>query len=483
MGKPNVVLIVTDQMRSDCLGIAGNPVIETPHLDTMAGKGVMFTNACSAVPSCIPARAALLTGLSQRTHGRVGYQDRVKWNYDHYLSAELANAGYHTQCVGKMHVHPSRSLCGFHNVTLHDGYLHSYRGSGVAAGENQFICDDYMTWLREHRGIHADTIDTGLDCNSWVSRPWIYEEHLHPTNWVVDQSIEFLRRKDPSKPFFLMMSFVRPHSPLDPPQYYFDMYKNKNLPEPFMGDWADTEDREHEGIIYNTLRGKVDTKQVKKARAAYYGCITHIDHQIGRFLQSVFDHDALHNTVFIFTSDHGDLLGDHNLFRKALPYRGSISIPFFVYDPGNMLGMKTGTQLNQLAELRDIMPTILDITGTKIPAGVEGKSIAPLLRGVGPPWREYIHGEHTMQDHSNQFITTGKDKYIWFCRSGKEQYFDLENDPEELKDLINDTGKKQRIDYLRQLLIKELTGREEAYTDGVILKPGNNQRNCLSHIL
>jgi arylsulfatase A-like enzyme len=483
MNKPNIVLITADQMRSDCMGIAGHPVIETPHMDTMAGKGVMFTNAYSATPTCIPARAALLTGLTQKTHGRVGYQDRVPWNYDHYLADELSKAGYHTQCVGKMHVHPSRSLCGFHNVVLHDGYLHSYRGASASTGESQFICDDYMIWLRERRGIHADIIDTGLECNSWVARPWIYEEHLHPTNWVVDQSINFLQRKDPSKPFFLMMSFVRPHSPLDPPGYYFDMYQDKDLPEPLMGDWADTEDRNQDGIVYNTLRGIADKKQLKKARAAYCGCITHIDHQIGRFLQSMFDNNVLKNTVILFTADHGDLLGDHNLFRKSLPYRGSSSIPFFIYDPGNLLGIKNGARLNQIVELRDIMPTLLDIAGAEIPAKIEGRSVLPLLRGVDTPWREYIHGEHTMRDHSTQFIVTEKDKYIWYCTTGREQYFDLENDPDELRDLINDSNKKDRIDCLRKLLIYELDGREEGYSNGNNLIPGIGQVNCLSHIL
>jgi arylsulfatase A-like enzyme len=334
------------------------------------------------------------------------------------------------------------------------------------------MCDDYMTWLRERQGIHADTIDTGLECNSMVARPWIYEEYLHPTNWVVDQSINFLQRKDPSKPFFLMMSFVRPHSPLDPPKYYFDMYQDKDIPEPLMGDWADTE-----------ARDIVDKKMLKKARAAYCGCITHIDHQIGRFMQSMSDNDVLRNTIIVFTADHGDMLGDHNLYRKALPYKGSVSIPFLVYDQGNLLEIKSGVRLNQLVELRDIMPSLLDIASAEIPCKVEGKSVVPLLRGENTPWREYIHGEHTWMEKSSQFIVTEKDKYIWFCTTGREQYFDLENDPGELHDLIKDSGKGQRIAYLRKLLVKELDGREEGYSNGTILIPGDKQKKCLSHIL
>ena len=454
--KPNIVLIVTDQMRSDCLGAAGNPVIETPYLDTLAVQGAMFNNAYTAVPSCIAARAALMTGLSQKSHGRLGYQDRVTWDYRHYLAGELALAGYHTHCVGKMHVHPSRSLCGFHDIQLHDGYLHNYRSMGVAAGENQFICDDYINWLREHKGANADIIDTGPECNSRVARPWIYEEHLHPTNWVVTRSIDFLRRKDPSKPFFLTMSFVRPHSPIDPPKYYFDMYQNEDVPMPLMGDWADRDDFERDGMLYNCMRGIARDKDIKKARAAYYGCITHIDHQIGRFLQALFDHDAQENTVIIFTSDHGDLLGDHNLYRKSLPYRGSASIPLIISDRGDITGMKKNASIIQVVELRDIMPTILDIADAAVPDAVEGKSMLPLLKGEQCAWREYIHGEHALGNMSNHYIACEKDKYIWFPVTGLEQYFNLEKDPDELKNLIGDENCQSRIEYLKNALTQEL---------------------------
>ena len=463
MKKPNILLIVTDQMRSDCLGIAGNPVIETPYLDTMAGQGAIFTNAYSAVPSCIPARAALMTGLSQKTHKRFGYQDGVPWNYENYMAGEFAGSGYHTQCIGKMHVHPSRSLCGFHNIELHDGYLHYYRNSKTISEESQFVCDDYINWLRERQGIYADTIDTGPECNSWVARPWVYQEHLHPTNWVTDRSIDFLRRKDPSRPFFLMMSFVRPHSPLDPPEYYFNMYQDKDVPAPLMGDWAEKEDNSREGLKFNASQGIIDKKALKKARAAYYGCITHIDHQIGRFLQSLSDHGVLNNTIILFTSDHGDLLGDHNLFRKSLPYRGSASIPLLIYDPGGLLGFRSGTRIDEVVELRDIMPSLLSFAGINIPGTVEGKSVLPLLKGEKSSWREYIHGEHTRDNYSNHYIVTGKDKYIWFSRTKREQYFDLDSDPDELHNLINETGRKQRIQYLRNILAQELADREESY--------------------
>lgn len=479
--KPNIVLMMVDQMRGDCLGVNENEFIETPNLDMMATEGYNFENAYTAVPSCIASRAAILTGMSQKSHGRVGYEDGVSWNYENTIASEFSKAGYHTQCIGKMHVYPERNLCGFHNIMLHDGYLHFARNKEGKASTQIEQCDDYLKWFREKKGHNVDLIDIGLDCNSWVSRPWGYEENLHPTNWVVNESIDFLRRRDPSKPFFLKMSFVRPHSPLDPPKFYFDMYKDEDLPAPLMGDWANKEDEENRGKDINCVKGIINKKALKRAKAAYYGSITHIDHQIGRFLIALSEYGELNNTIFLFVSDHGDMMGDHNWFRKGIPYEGSARVPFFIYDPGNLLKGKKGKVFDEVLELRDIMPTLLDFAHISIPNSVEGLSLKGLIEERDYTWREYIHGEHSFGDDSNHYIVTKKDKFLWFSQRGEEQYFDLEKDPKELTNLINSEEYKERIDYLRKILIKELEGREEGYTDGNRLLKGHPV-STLKHI-
>ncbi|HHD2587837.1 TPA: arylsulfatase [Clostridium perfringens] len=470
--KPNIVLIMVDQMRGDCLGVNGNEFIETSNLDMMATEGYNFENAYTAVPSCIASRAAILTGMSQKSHGRVGYEDGVSWNYENTIASEFSKAGYHTQCIGKMHVYPERNLCGFHNIMLHDGYLHFARNKEGKAATQIEQCDDYLKWFREKKGHNVDLIDIGLDCNSWVSRPWGYEENLHPTNWVVNESIDFLRRRDPGKPFFLKMSFVRPHSPLDPPKFYFDMYKDENLPEPLMGDWANKEDEENRGKDINCVKGIINKKALKRAKAAYYGSITHIDHQIGRFLIALSEYGEMNNTIFLFVSDHGDMMGDHNWFRKGIPYEGSSRVPFFIYDPGNLLKGKKGKVFDEVLELRDIMPTLLDFAHISIPDSVEGLSLKNLIEERNSTWRDYIHGEHSFGEDSNHYIVTKRDKFLWFSQRGEEQYFDLEKDPKELTNLINSEEYKERIDCLRKILIKELEGREEGYTDGNRLLKG-----------
>ena len=137
--RPNILLLMADQFRWDCLGIAGHPDVKTPNLDSLAARGLRFSNAVSACPTCIPARAAALTGMSQEKNGRVGYQDGIPWHYAHTLPSEMTAAGYQTRCVGKMHVHPPRANMGYEEVELHDGYLHSlfvhkdWQGKGVAS--------------------------------------------------------------------------------------------------------------------------------------------------------------------------------------------------------------------------------------------------------------------------------------------------------------------------------------------------------------
>lgn len=475
---------MVDQMRADCLSILDHAIVDTPNLDQLARDGALFNNAYAATPSCVPARASVLTGMSQESTGRVGYEDKIPWNYEHTMPGEFAKAGYHTQCVGKMHTYPTRNLCGFHNIVLHDGYMHYNRFKHTTKTVDSFDqTDDYLPWLREKAGSHLDLTDLGLDCNSsTVARPWELPEALHPTNWVTTQAIDFLRRRDPTKPFFLNMSFVRPHPPFDPPQVFYDMYRDLDLPEAPIGDWAITEDDRKAGFDPVTAKGMVPKRRLQQAQAAYYALITHIDYQIGRFLMAMQEYGVYDDTVILFVSDHGELLGDHHLFRKSMPYEGSAKVPLILSDPGNYLNLDKNIQLDQVAELRDIMPTLLDVANINIPSTVDGKSLLTLWKGEEKSWRDYIHGEHEYGEESFHYITDGKEKYIWFSQTGKEQFFDLEEDPKEVVNLADNETYQARMEVRRKQLIHELTGSEEGYTDGVRLIVGQPAKRVLDKL-
>jgi len=470
VSRPNVMIFMADQFRGDCLGIDGHPDVKTPFLDTLALRGARFTRAYSATPTCIAARAGLLTGMCPAHHGRVGYQDGVAWRYPHTLPGCFTEAGYQTKCVGKMHVHPLRSRQGFQDVELHDGFLHYYRKPAMPYYENQMIADDY---LHEMQGKgHKDITDTGIECNGSVARPWPYEEETHPTRWVADRTIDFLRRRDRDHPFFLMASFVRPHPPFDAPQCFFDMYRGKELRRPPVGEWASEAGSREQSSPY----GVADPALLKEAQIGYYACITQIDHQIGRIMEQLLLDGVLDNTYVLFISDHGELLGDHNLYRKSLGYEGSARVPFLLSGSG----IRPGTVNENVVELMDVMPTLLDACGIGIPDTVDGKSVLPLLQGG--EWREWVHGEHLYENGSAQYIVTSRDKYLWFSHTGREQYFDLANDPQEMHDLINESACQERIAHLRGALIAALEGREEAHSDGERLIPGRPCRASLRSV-
>ena len=465
--QPNILLIMTDQMRGDCLGIVGHPDVKTPYLDQLASKGALFPHAYTAVPSCIASRCALLTGLCPEHHGRVGYCDRITWDYPVTLPGELAKAGYYTKCVGKMHVHPLRNLMGFHHIELHDGYLGSYHRSDIPLYEHQAVADDYFRWFKNELGMNRDLTDTGINVNSWIARPWLYEEKYHPTNWVTDRSIDFLYARDRSKPFFLMVSFVRPHPPFDAPQCFVDLYRNKKLTPPPVGDWVNENHLKQCGRIVDSDTGPVDPELMRQAQIGYYACISHVDNQIGRILMALEEQNILQNTVILFCSDHGELLGDHHTYRKIQPYQGSIHIPMILYN-GGLRGCQ-----NDLVELRDVLPTFLELAGANVLESLDGKS---MLHSNN---REYLHGEHSGGNIGNQYIVTKTDKYCWFMESGREQYFNLATDPKEMHDGIHDPAYQNRIAVLRNLLIWELDGREEGYTDGSVLFANRTQQAVL----
>ena len=470
--RPNLILIMTDQHRGDCLGCDGNPVIETPYLDELAANGTRFTAAYTACPSCIPARASLMTGMDQWHTGVLGMgrsRSNMTTAYAHTLPGELAAAGYHTQGIGKMHFHPQRALYGFHNTIIDES--------------GRMPDSDYRRWFEAHKDGPYGYRDHSIDWNSWMGRPSHLPEHLHPTWWTAQQGIEWLSRRDPEKPFFLKVSFARPHSPYDPPQAYYDMYRDREMPPPYLGDWCGMHDLDLDDT--NAWRSHRSDREIQRARACYYGNVTFIDHQIGRLIYELRREapEVWRNTLIIFTSDHGDMLGDHHLWRKTYAYEGSARIPMTVRPPLTW-DCPRGQVRDEVVELRDVMPTFLEAAGVAIPETVDGMSMMPLVGGdiLDPPagpgspgpreassrvtganWRECLLGEHDWcysHEQANYYLTDGRYKYIWFPYLGTEQLFDRAVDPGEEHDLAPDPAGAEQLARWRQVMVDELAARD-----------------------
>ncbi len=455
--RPNVLLLVVDQMRRDALGLNRPDFALTPHLDQLAREGVNFTRAYSSCPTCIPARAALFTGLSQERHGFTGYNAAPEWRYAQTLPRTFTAAGYQTECVGKMHVEPARATMGFEHVTLHDGFLHDKRRKY----RDPLEYDDYLPDVRRDLGPAFDIADCGIGCNGYAVRCWPWGERYHPTAWVASKSVEFLRRRDPTRPFFLKVSFHRPHSPLDPPAQFLDAYEGRPMPLPMVGDW------DPRGGCYMNAENPIprDMHSIDRARRAYCALVSQIDTEINRLLIALGDLDLLDNTLIAFVADHGDMLYDHGLVRKSLPFEPSAGIPLFFRFPKAMREGRQGVTSDRLAEIRDLYPTLCAACGIPVPDGLDGQDLFS-----GGFRRDLLHGEHPSGDMSNQWLTDGHEKYCWIPQRNLELLFDLDADPQELHDLSAE--RPERTAAWRARMVETLAGRPEGYVRDGALVPG-----------
>jgi len=295
------------------------------------------------------------------------------------------------------------------------------------------------------------------------------------------RALEFLKKRDPTRPFFMCLSFEGPHPPWCPPQVYYDQFINRDMPEPFVGDWS----KRHatEGgypMDVNTWRGVIPKIQMQRARAAYFAYLAYLDGQIGRVVNRVMRWPT--DTFFVMTSDHGEMLGDHNLWRKSYAYESSARVPFVtswsntnwtVRNQDKMqrprMPWERNREISSVVGWEDLMPTFLELAGAPIPDAVEGRSIVPLLCGSSEGWREYYHGEHAPAyeaQNANQFLTDGIWKYIWNPSTGEEQLFHLAKDPNECHELAKLPAHADTLTLWRKRLIAKLADWPDGLSDG-----------------
>lgn len=467
---------MTDQQRGDCLGAAGNPVIRTPHIDRLAHEGVRFSRAYSSTPTCTPARTGLLTGLSPWHHGMLGYTAMAQ-RYPFEKPRAIRDAGYHTITIGKQHFSPMRNGHGYERMILDE---HCPCGNGpqaLAEAEKHGPVErnDYESWFYS-QAPGLDPHATGLWWNDYPARPFALPERLHATTWTGNTAVNFLNDWDGSRPFFLKVSFIRPHSPYDPPSRFMHLYEDAALPEASVGKWAARYEQRNSDRT-DIWRGRLRPAEIRRSRQGYYGSISHVDEQIGRILDALEKRGWLEETLIVFTSDHGDMTGDQNLWRKSYAYEPSAHIPMLMRWPAGMLGARRGILMPQPVELRDILPTFLEAADVAAPPSLDGRSLLSLVRTNGAGWREYIDLEHDVcyspENHWNA-LTDGRTKYIYHALHGEEQLFDLERDPHELEDLAGDPAHSSDLRKWRQRLVEHFDERGAPFLKNGNLAPRPN---------
>jgi len=424
---PNILLITTDQQRWDTVGESKPDFLRTPHLDWLGRDGITFRRAYADCPICAPGRAAIMTGASCFTHG-MGINDRTGHYFDEEgtLPSVLAQAGYQTCCVGKAHFDPQYKRHGFHELYPLRDYYRAMERSGAAAQPR----------------LH------GLGENELCATRATVPEAQTLTSWTTETAAEWLaERRDPTKPWFLWVSYSKPHPPLDPPAPYDSMYADCAMPQPVAAPWSDGDDApwpawvNQRQLPIRPLLGP----QLDAARRAYYGLISQIDFNIGRLMAAIQDqgpHEEYvvrDNTLIAFCSDHGEMLGDHRMSAKGGFYEGSAHIPMLLRLPHNGSERHRGESCGAVATLGDLLPTFAAAAGAERPAGSDGIDL--LAQAEGRAGRDLLlcgQGFHRRNDNAIVWagVTDGRWKYHWSFNDGREQLFDLENDPLETRDLV-----------------------------------------------
>lgn len=449
--KPNVLFVTVDQWPAHLLGCAGHGIIETPTIDQLAKVGTRFTQTYAQTPICIPSRRSIMTGLTSRGHGDRDFQPSLPMPENVPTLAEcFGDAGYQTYAVGKLHVYPPRDRIGFDDALLAE------EGRGHLGG-----LDDYEMYIADN-GYPGAQFMHGMSNNEYSWRSWHLPEHTHVTNWTTATAARMIKRRDPTRPSFWHVSYTHPHPPIVPLQSYFDRYARRDMEEPMTDQWS--LDEENLPFVIKATRqyyAKLPPAQLADMRRAFYALCTHIDHQLRLLIGTMREEGILDDTIIVFTSDHGDMLGDHGLYGKRLMYDGSACVPLIVVDRKgeSRLGKFGGTD-DRLVALHDLMPTMLDLAGLAIPDSCEGMSLVSDCR------RDHLYGESHLGERASRMLRDHRFKLIWYPAGNRFQLFDMHADPGECLDLSKDPAYADELKRLKKLLIGNLYGEDLTLVDG-----------------
>lgn len=441
--RPHVLFITVDQWPGHLLGFTGNPSIETPTIDNLAKSGVHFPNAYSGCPVCIPARRSIMTGTTSRVHGDRIFQPALPMPAIPTLAGCFTREGYQTSATGKLHVYPTRDRIGFEETFIaEEGRSHL---GGV---------DDYEIFLAD-KGYAGQQFMHGMSNNEYSWRPWHLEESLHVTNWITKTAATNIRRRDPTRPSFWYVSYTQPHPPIVPLASYFDRYRSRDVGRPVESEWSQSPDLPYALAINQKIKQQLPPDQYNDMRRAFYAQCTHIDHQIRLLIGSLREEGILDNTIIVFTSDHGDMLGDHGMYAKRYFYQGSAQIPMIIVDSAHTNRIPPGSTDTRLVGLQDIMPTLLTMCGITVPESCDGISM------TGETQRDTLYGECLEGPLASRMITDGRYKLIWYPAGNHFQLFDLHSDPSEQINLSAHSDFQNVVASLKRQLLLELYGNDK----------------------
>ena len=504
MTRPkNILFITADQWRGDCLSALDHPVVKTPNLDALAREGTLFARHFSNTSPCSPSRATLHTGLYQHNH-RVAMNgtplDRRHTNWaleTRKLGYDPALIGYTDQTADPRDLKPGDPRLSTYEGILpglsvvadtgmdHPGpWADFLRARGYTLPEEE----RFIIWMRESGPDYED--------GALHPKPWTVKAEHNDTTWHVDQAIDYVSEHH-DEPWILHLSLLRPHPPWVASEPWNKLYDPQAMPKPTRRDTVADEGRQHPWLAHE-LKHPIhvapdNAKQLARMQAVYFGLMSEVDDNLGRLFAYLKLEGLWDDTLIVFTSDHGEQLGDHWMLGKTGYFDQSYAVPLIIRDPRTSADAARGKTIEAFTEHVDIMPTLLDFAGTEIPPQCDGRSLIPFVeRGSAENWRTEAHWEYDFRDVSFNGpekdlgltlhqcnLTVIRDenyKYVHFAAL-PPLLFDIRNDPGELTNLANATNHKPTVlRYAQKLLSWRFTHEDQTLTHKMATDKGMIER-------
>ena len=436
--RPNILWYCTDQQRFDTIGALGNEFVRTPTIDRIVEEGVAFTHAYCQSPICTPSRSSFMTGMySSRVHNSRNGNDTFP-DQPPVITKLIAESGYNCGMVGKFHLQSS----GYRTEPrIDDGF--SYWRFSHAPRDDWEEGHHYAEWVKARGG----------DLNAMRESPERVSTEFHQTTWASDCAIEFINQQQSAEPWLLNLNIYDPHPPFIPPKSYADQFDADEMPGPYFQESDLDQQAKLASLDFQDEIRTPEEHDAKQKQADYYAMIAQIDDQFARILQALEESGQRENTIIIFTSDHGETLGDHGLMYKGCRfYEGLVRVPLIFHAPGKF---KQNLRSDALVELLDMSATILDLAQVEKPDYFQGNSLLPILEGNSSSehHRDYVRCEYF--DALDPHFTGGTGTYGTMHRTDRYklcmyhdkdlgELYDLQEDPWEFNDLW-DSPEHQQI--------------------------------------
>ncbi|MCF7848664.1 MAG: sulfatase-like hydrolase/transferase [Kiritimatiellales bacterium] len=442
----NILIIQTDEHSPHVLGCYGNSIVQTPALDSLASAGVVFTSAYCQDPICVPSRMSMLTGRMGSDVGVYNNSDPLKLRYKTFADSFNA-AGYLTTIIGKMHFQ------GEGEERVH-GF---YRPFGDGGSEYS-----WSTWQKDRMDGQvylASRLPEDAEASDW---PISAEKD----SGAREYSLQFLEDHRYEK-FFLITSFIKPHFPFTCHERYFNLYENTvdmppSVTQEMLDDLPPVSQNERDKYGFANL----NDAQIKTARAHYYGMVTYIDDQVQALLDKLDELNLRDKTIIVYTSDHGEMAGEHGLWYKNCFYEASVGIPFIWSFPARLpQGMRISAPVMNM----DIFPTLCDLCDVPQPDDLQGKSLLPLIDGAESGADRIALSENFRSKSAGRMIRTMQYKYTWFA-DGKQQLFDMTADPLEVNNLIHESQYDELVAALKEKALRGWRFNREIHEQGSVMQ-------------